>query len=164
MNIDALIETLKSRKQTVAFAESLTGGLLAATVVEVPGASAVVRGGVVAYATDVKASVLGVDEQLLEERGAVDPQVALQMAHGVAQLMNATWGVACTGVAGPAAAEGKPVGQVHIAVVGSSRAGQGDEWVESHQFSGDRSTIRQQTVARAVTLLESAVLGGTPAS
>lgn len=159
MNAEALVAALASRKETVAFAESLTGGLLTAALVEVPGASAVVRGAVIAYATDVKASVLGVDEQLLEEHGAVDPQVALQMAQGVAQHLDATWGVACTGVAGPASSEGKPVGEVHIAVWGC-----GDQWVQSHQFAGGRNVIRQHTVDAALTLLESVVSGGTPAS
>lgn len=159
MNIEALVATLAARNETVAFAESLTGGLLTAAVIEVPGASAVVRGGVIAYATDVKASVLGVDAQLLDEHGAVDPQVALQMARGAATHLHATWGVACTGVAGPASADGKPVGEVHIAVWSAP-----DQWVESHQFAGQRSAIRQSTVAAALTLLESAVSGGTPHS
>ena len=152
MNIQELVATLKERNETVAFAESLTGGLLTAAMVEVPGSSVVVRGGVIAYATDVKATVLGVPQQLLDERGAVDPDVALHMARGVALHLAATWGLSCTGLAGPASAEGKPVGEVHIAVWGP-----GVELVESHQFSGDRATIRQTTVLAALTLLGSAL-------
>ena len=84
----------------------------------VPGASAVLRGGVVAYATDVKGSVLGVPADLLEAHGAVHPAVAAAMAAGAARLLGAVWGVATTGVAGPAEQDGHPVGTVHVAVHG----------------------------------------------
>ena len=93
---------------SLAVAESLTGGLLAATLVDVPGASAVFRGGVIAYATDVKATLLGVDPALLAERGPVDPQVAAQMATGVRVRLGADVGVSTTGVAGPDPQDGQP--------------------------------------------------------
>ena len=109
---------LTAAGQTVAVAESLTGGLVTAALTDVAGASVVVRGGVLAYASDLKAQVLGVDEGLLARAGAVDADVAEQMADGVRSLMGATYGLATTGVAGPDPADGKPVGTVYVAVAG----------------------------------------------
>jgi len=117
-----LVDLLGQQGRTLAVAESLTGGLVAATVVGVPGASKVFRGGVVAYATEVKASVLGVDAGLLERVGAVDPDVADEMAYGVARLLGADYGLATTGVAGPDPQDGQPVGTVWISVVGPEGA------------------------------------------
>ena len=111
-----IVALLTDAGRTVAVAESLTGGLVVATLVSVPGASAVVRGGVVAYATDVKARLLGVDRGLLDLEGAVHPEVAREMALGVVSLVGADYGVATTGVAGPDPADGRPVGEVHVAV------------------------------------------------
>ena len=107
------IGLLIARGQTIAAAESLTGGLVAAALTSVPGSSAAFRGGVVAYATDLKAAVLGVPDDLLERRGAVDAAVAEAMAEGARTRMWTTVGVATTGVAGPDPAEGKPVGTVY---------------------------------------------------
>src|SRR5205085_5916692 len=92
---------LRGRGETLAVAESLTGGLLAATIVDVPGASRAFRGGLVVYATDLKATLAGVPPQLLEARGAVDPDVAAALAGGVRQRCRADWGLSTTGVAGP---------------------------------------------------------------
>ncbi len=117
-----LVRALRERGQTVAVAESLTGGLVAAALTSIPGVSAVLRGGVVVYATDTKASVLGVDTDLLAREGAVHPLVAEQMAAGVARLMGATWGVATTGVAGPDPQDGHAVGEVYVAVSGPDGA------------------------------------------
>ena len=143
-----LVARLTTAGQTVAVAESLTGGLVAAALTEVPGASVVVRGGVVAYATELKARVLGVDAVLLAQRGAVDADVAGQMASGVRSLMGATYGLATTGVAGPDEADGKPVGTVYVAVVGpdSSR-------VRALSLSGDRGQVRALSVLAALALL-----------
>ncbi|WP_238999458.1 CinA family protein, partial [Segeticoccus rhizosphaerae] len=96
-----LIGRLAAAGLTVATAESLTGGLVAARLTDVPGASEVVRGGVVAYALEVKAEVLGVDAALLDQRGAVDAEVAQQMATGVRQRLRSTYGLAVTGLADP---------------------------------------------------------------
>jgi PncC family amidohydrolase len=123
----ALVRALVQQGRTLAVAESLTGGLVAATIVAVPGASAALRGGVVAYATEVKASVLGVDAGLLARVGAVDPDVADAMAAGVARLLGADYGVATTGVAGPDPQDGHPVGEVWISVCGPRPAGPGVE-------------------------------------
>jgi nicotinamide-nucleotide amidase len=137
---------------TLAVAESLTGGLLAAEFVAVPGASRVFRGSVTAYATEIKASVLGVDAGLLAAHGAVDPQVAGQMAEGVRRLMGADYGVATTGVAGPEPQDGQPVGTVHLAV-----AGPGGVSTTSLRLSAGRATIRRRTVEAALELLGDAV-------
>jgi len=110
------VRLLAQHGRTVAVAESLTGGLVVAALVGVPGASKVVRGGVVAYMTDLKASLLGVDPDLLARVGAVDGDVALAMARGVAVLLGADYGLATTGVAGPDTQDGHPVGEIWTAV------------------------------------------------
>ncbi|MFG3260214.1 CinA family protein [Streptomyces sp. NPDC048172] len=109
---------LRERGETLAIAESLTGGLVAAGVTAVAGASRAFRGSVTAYATELKRDVLGVDGTLLAERGAVDPEVARQMARGVRRVLGADWGIATTGVAGPEPQDGQPVGTVYVAVAG----------------------------------------------
>jgi len=113
-----VISALRERGQTVAVAESLTGGLICAALVEVPGASAAVRGGVVAYATELKHRLLDVDAGLLARNGPVDPDVAAQMALGVRERLGADWGVASTGVAGPDPQDGVAPGRVYLAVAG----------------------------------------------
>ena len=143
-----LVERLTSAGRTVAVAESLTGGLVTAALTDIPGASVVVRGGVLAYATDLKTQVLGVDEALLARAGAVDADVAGQMAAGVRALMGATYGLATTGVAGPDQADGKPVGTVYVAV-----AGPGTSRVRALSLSGDRGQIRAQSVLAVLALL-----------
>jgi len=143
-----LVARLTAAGQTVAVAESLTGGLVCAALTEVAGASVVVRGGVVAYASDLKAQVLGVDEALLAQAGAVDPGVAEQMAAGVRSLTGATYGLATTGVAGPDPTDGKPVGTVYVALVGL-----GSSRVRALALTGDRAGIRDQTLRAALMLL-----------
>ena len=113
-----VVRLLTAARSTLAVAESLTGGIVAAAVVDVPGASVVLRGAVVAYATDLKADLLGVAKDLLTAHGAVHPEVALAMARGVRTRLRATWGVATTGVAGPDPQDGRPPGEYHVAVVG----------------------------------------------
>ena len=148
-----IVALLTQRGQSLATAESLTGGLVAAMITTVPGASAVFRGGVIAYATDLKAALLGVPADLLAERGAVDPDVAAAMAIGVRARLGATVGVATTGVAGPDPAEGKPPGTVHIAVCAG-----GGPLTQTLALAGDRERIRRDTVERALRLVWS-VLG-----
>lgn len=145
-----VLELLERSGLSIAVAESLTGGLLAAELVAVPGASRVVRGGVVAYATDLKQSLLGVDAELLAQRGAVDPEVARQMARGVCVRLGADVGVATTGVAGPDAQDGRAPGTVYVAVCRS-----GSEPVtEHHEIPGDRTAVRDGSVRAALALLE----------
>ena len=152
-----IVGLLTQRRQTVAVAESLTGGALGAAITTVPGASAVFRGGVIAYATDLKAALLGVSAALLAERGAVDPDVAGAMAAGVRERLGAAVGVATTGVAGPDAADGKPPGTVHIAV----SAG-GGTVIQTLALSGSRDEIRRGTVERSLGLLWSVLWEENP--
>jgi nicotinamide-nucleotide amidase len=142
------VDALRAAGATVATAESLTGGLVCATLVTVPGASDVVRGGIVAYAAEIKTTMLGVDADLLVERGTVDAEVAEAMARGVLARIGATYGLATTGVAGPGDSEGKPPGTVHIAVAGPLG-------VETRllALTGDRESIRSGTVAALLSLL-----------
>lgn len=134
----------------MAVAESLTGGLLAAALTTIPGASAVFRGGVVAYATDLKNSLLGVPADLLDRYGAVHADVAAAMAEGACQRMAATVGAATTGVAGPDPADGQPVGTVHIAVSAGGRM-----TARALLLSGNRIQIRDATVVQSLRLLVS---------
>ena len=143
-----LIDALRERGWTVATAESLTGGLVASTLVEVPGASRVLRGGVVAYATEVKETLLGVDADLLATRGAVHPEVARQMAERVRVVVGADVGLATTGVAGPDPQDGFSPGTVHVAVV-TPEGGS----VRTLVLRGNRAAIR---CATCVAVLDAA--------
>lgn len=135
------VDALRSAHATVATAESLTGGLVCATLVGVAGASDVVRGGIVAYAPEVKTELLGVDAALIAESGTVTSAVAAQMATGARNLFRSTYALATTGVAGPGPSEGEPAGTVHVAV-----AGPDEVWTTRLELDGDRDTIRAQTV------------------
>jgi len=143
-----VLARLQARGHTVAVAESLTGGLVAAALTDVPGASASFRGGVVTYATELKAALLGVDAGLLARHGAVYPAVAAAMAEGVRERLGATYGVATTGVAGPEPADGQPVGTAHIAVSAAD-----DTVVRTIALTGDRHAIRRLTVEHVLGLL-----------
>jgi PncC family amidohydrolase len=145
---------LGARGATVATAESLTGGLLGGALTLTAGSSATFRGGVVAYATDLKVALLGVDAALLAERGPVDVAVAARMAEGVRELLGASFGVATTGVAGPgpqsAPAGGTvhPAGTVHVAVAGDAGV-----VTSSLALAGARDRVRELTVMHALDLL-----------
>lgn len=151
-----VVALLREAGLTVATAESLTGGLVCAALTDVPGASAVVRGGVVSYATDLKASLLGVDQQVLATGGAVQDQVARELALGAARVCGADLGIGTTGVAGPEPQDGRPVGTVFVAV---ARAGQAVDEVEVRDLHlhGDRVEIRAETVAMVLRLLSEVV-------
>lgn len=144
-----VVRLLRERGETIATAESLTGGLLCAALVDVPGASDVVVGGLVAYATQVKTDVLGVDPDLVAARGTVDPDVAVAMAASVHHLLGSDWGVSTTGVAGPGPSEGKPAGTVHVGIVGPGAR----EVSMPLALSGDRDEVRAATVAAALSHL-----------
>jgi nicotinamide-nucleotide amidase len=152
----AVVSRLIDRGETVAVAESLTAGLLAATIVEIPGVSAVFRGGLVVYATDLKTTLAGVPVELLTERGPVDPDVAIALAEGARERCDADWGLATTGVAGPESQGGKPVGTVFVAV-----AGPAGSTVRKLALDGGRAAIRTATVTAALQLL-AARLRATP--
>ncbi|CAM2905143.1 CinA family protein [Prescottella defluvii] len=143
-----LVEALGRRGQTVATAESLTAGLLAATLAGVPGASAVLRGGLIVYATDLKAVLGGVDADVLESDGPVAPSTAAQLADGARARCGADWGVGLTGVAGPDWQDGHAPGTVFLGVAGPD----GTE-VTALDLSGDRWEIRLGSVSSAVSSL-----------
>lgn len=145
-----LIAELTRRGLTIAVAESLTGGALTAELIRIPGASVVVSGGVVAYQTELKHTLLGVDAALLEEHGPVHPQVARQMAEGVRLRLAvdgrpADIGVATTGVAGPDGQGGQEPGTVFL---GLARGGEAS--VVPLRLHGDRAAIRAASVAAAI--------------
>ena len=139
---------------TIAVAESLTGGRLAAALTARAGSSAVFRGSVTAYATDLKAAILGVDQGLLARVGAVDDEVAKQMADGVRRLCGSDLALSTTGVAGPAEQDGKPVGTVYLGFSGPA----GTDSV-GFRFSGERSTIQDVAVEAALNLMVSHLNG-----
>jgi nicotinamide-nucleotide amidase len=147
---DQVIRLLTERGLTIAVAESLTGGMLVAELIRTPGASAVVRGGIVAYDTRLKHALLGVDAALLAEHGAVHPEVAAQMASGVRERLavdgrRADIGVATTGVAGPDSHDGHAPGSVMLGFA------IGDEVeTETLRLSGSRADIRMDTVTAAL--------------
>lgn len=142
-----LVARLKQRGETLATAESLTGGLVGAALTDVPGVSAVYRGGVVVYATDLKASLAGVPADLLADVGPVHPDTAAALATGVRERLGATYGLATTGVAGPDPQAGVEAGTVYVAV-----AGPGEVRVRKLSLKGDRATVRQGSVLAALEL------------
>jgi nicotinamide-nucleotide amidase len=144
----AVVALLRERGETVATAESLTAGLVTAALTSVPGSSAVVRGGLVVYATDLKHALAGVDEALLAEHGAVHPEVARQLAAGARTRCGATWGLGLTGVAGPDPQDGVAPGTVHVAVSNAAVTS-----VETMTLGGDRHEVRAASVDGALTLL-----------
>ncbi|UUU30490.1 CinA family protein [Streptomyces sp. CA-210063] len=151
-----VLRLLTVRGETLAVAESLTGGLVAAAITAIPGSSQVFRGSVTPYATELKHQLLGVDATLLDQRGAVDPQVAAQMADGVRRVLGADWGISTTGVAGPEPQDGQPVGTVHVAVAGPSATVSGafgGGKVSSLRLNGGRTEIRKESVRSVLALL-----------
>lgn len=154
-----VVDAAAARGLRLATAESLTGGLVAARICEIPGASAVFTGGVVSYTHEVKRSLLGVDAELLEQCGAVDPEVARQMAEGALRACGADLAVATTGVAGPEPHDGQPVGTAWLGLA----------WAEGSravlaQCRGDRGQIRAESARRALELLLEGLLDGRGAA
>lgn len=146
-----LISRLSGRNATVACAESLTGGLLTALLTEVPGASSVVRGGLVVYATELKHRLAGVDAELLAQRGPVDPDVALALAQGVRQACGSVIGLGLTGVAGPDPQDGVAVGTWYVAMCWEG----GHELVTGRPGAAPgRAEIRNAAVRAGVALLQ----------
>ena len=152
-----LVTRLSALGQTIGTAESLTGGRLCAALVDVPGASAVVRGAVVAYATDVKTGLLGVPVEVVARCGTVAAPTARAMATRARIALDADWGVATTGVAGPDPAEDQPPGRVHVAVAGPDRVV--DRVLD---LAGDRDAVRSGTVRAAVVLVLQEVAAHAP--
>lgn len=147
-----LVSGLRERGQTLAVAESCTGGLLGAWVTSVAGASAVFWGGVISYDDAAKRDLLGVSPGSLEREGAVSRTVALEMARGVRRLAGTTWSLAVTGIAGPGGgSDAKPVGTVWVALDGPVTE------ARVHVFGGDREAVRRATAVEAMNRLCSRV-------
>ena len=146
---EAVVAELAQRGETLAVAESCTGGLLAGAITDVSGSSAVFRGGVIAYHNDLKVELLGVKEEILENAGAVSEPVAQWMAVGARERLGADYGIGITGIAGPAGGTPeKPVGLVYICV--SSR---GKDVVQGFSFDGGRAQVRRAAVVTALQML-----------
>ncbi|MFD3678720.1 CinA family protein [Streptomyces sp. NPDC058613] len=145
-----VLRLLAESDETLAVAESLTGGMVASELTAVPGASRSFRGSVTAYATELKHRVLGVDAGLLEAEGAVNAQVAEEMAAGVRRVMGASWGIATTGVAGPDPQDGQPVGTVFVSVSGPEGGKTARLWL-----NGSRTEIRRESARTVLELLSS---------
>lgn len=145
---DPIVQRLNDADATVATAESLTGGRLAARLTDGAGASEVFLGGVVTYATEAKMRVLDVPEQVVEEHGVVSEECAGAMAEATRRVFGTTYGVSTTGVAGPDTQEGKPVGTVFVGI-----AGPDDTRVCELSLDGDRDEIQAATVREALSAL-----------
>lgn len=130
---------------TVATAESLTGGLIGVLLTEAPATSVTYRGGLIVYGVDAKSHIAGVDDDLLAERGPVHPAVAEQLAVAARQRVDADYGIGITGVAGPAAQGGRPVGEVHVGIASASGVRS-----HEHHFDGTRSEIRALAATAAL--------------
>jgi nicotinamide-nucleotide amidase len=155
MIAQTLIDSLFERGETLAVAESLTGGLVAAALTDSPGASRVFRGGVVVYASESKVSLLGINQELIEQHGLVSREVAEAMALAIRERFTSTWGIATTGVAGPGPHQGVPAGEVWIAVSGPTN-------LSEHLALGDlgRSEVRNGAVTGALALLSRILRAG----
>ncbi len=159
--IRLVAEELTKRSQTLATAESLTGGGLGAAITGVPGASNFYLGGVVTYATSMKTLLLGVPRSVIEEHTVISAEVARAMATGVRRLTGADWAVSVTGVAGPDPQDGHEPGEVWIAVAGQPDGdSQGSVTVVRHDFVGDRAAVRVGTIEAACLLLLRALTSG----
>lgn len=148
-----VLRLLEERGETLALMESCTGGLVASLITDTPGSSTAFRGGIVSYATDIKQQ-FGVPAEVLEAHGAVSVETARAMAQAARERLGASVGVGVTGVAGPDPQEGKPVGEVHIAVATSS--GVRDT---SQQWRGSRTDIKNRAAQTALNLLRLTLLG-----
>lgn len=153
-----VIAALTRRDETVAVAESVTGGWLAQRLTAVPGASAAFAYGAVTYTPDTKAKILGIDRHWLDTHGAVSPETALAMADGVRQAGETTWGLAITGLAGPQGdGGGMPVGRVYVAI-----SGPGVQHVDERDFGTvGRDPVRWLATQVALRRLQQALDGRT---
>lgn len=148
-----LLDRLKEKQQTLATAESCTGGGIGYYLTAIPGSSAAYAGGVISYTNQVKNEILGVPSSVLEEHGAVSAQTATAMAQGVRELLHTDFGLGVTGLAGPDGdGSDHPVGTVYVAAASLNRTA-----VEAYVFSGSREEVREQAVVAALNLLDSIV-------
>lgn len=153
MLVEEIGQVLRSKKKTLAVAESCTGGKLGDLITEVPGSSDYFLGGIISYSNDSKANLLGVDRETLKAKGAVSEEVALQMATGARRALGADIGVGVTGVAGPGGGTvTKPVGLVYIAVSSAEAS-----VCKRNLFKGSRSSIKKQSAEKALAMLKDLV-------
>lgn len=153
-------DALRERGDTLAIAESCTGGLVGSRLTDVPGSSAYFDRSLVTYSYEAKQQLLAVTRETLDEHGAVSEPVALEMARGVRDTAQTEWGVATTGVAGPTGGtEATPVGTVYIAVAHAApwETGQSDSQVSRHEFDGSRTEIKSRIAEQALTELLDAI-------
>ncbi len=140
-----IVESLKSKGESLSVAESITGGALTSEIVSVPGASHILRGSIVAYSVEIKVHALSVSQDIIDKVGVVSEEVALAMADGVKARMNSTWSIASTGVAGPGPHHGIPAGTVWLAIAGPDTR----ETVKL-ALEGDRERVRRGAVESAL--------------
>jgi nicotinamide-nucleotide amidase len=140
-----IVESLKSKGESLSVAESITGGALTSEIVRVPGASHILKGSIVAYSVEIKMRELSVPQELIDRAGVVSEEVALGMADGIRARMNTTWSIASTGVAGPGPHQGIAAGTVWLAIVGPNTR----ETVKL-ALEGDRETVRRGAVESAL--------------
>jgi nicotinamide-nucleotide amidase len=140
-----IVESLKSKGESLSVAESITGGALTSEIVSVPGASHILKGSIVAYSVEIKMRELSVPQELIDRAGVVSEEVALAMADGIRARMNTTWSIASTGVAGPGPHQGIAAGTVWLAIVGPNTR----ETVKL-ALEGDRETVRRGAVESAL--------------
>jgi competence/damage-inducible protein CinA-like protein len=153
---EAVVKLLAARKQTLAVAESCTGGYLAHRITNVPGASAVLLAGYVTYSNEAKADSIGVDRRLIAEQGAVSKQVAQAMAEGARARANSDFALSTTGIAGPGGGTTeKPVGTVFVALAARDRPPS----VQKKFFPDDRPTFKELTTQTALEMLRKRLLG-----
>jgi nicotinamide-nucleotide amidase len=144
-----VIDLLRERRESISCAESITGGALTAALVSISGASDVLLGSIVAYSKEMKINQLGLSAELIDEKGLVSKEVALEMAKGAKQKLGSSWAISSTGSAGPRALDGSSPGEIWIAIVGPDRQ-------ESMKLSlnGARQEVISGAVESALTLLE----------
>ena len=149
-----VLDMLRQRGQTLAVAESCTGGGLGSRITNAPGSSNVFLGGVISYSNEIKERILGVHPGTLLEYGAVSEQCAKEMAEGARGVIGSDWALSVTGVAGPGGgSEKKPVGLVYLGCAGPSGTA-----VEENKFRGSRESIRVRSVQMALVLLRNCLL------
>ena len=144
-----VIDLLRKRSESISCAESITGGALTSALVSISGASEVLLGSIVAYSKEMKMNQLGLSAELIDEKGLVSKEVALEMAKGARQKLGSSWAISSTGSAGPRALDGSSPGEIWIAIVGPDRQ-------ESVKLSlnGARQEVINGAVESALTLLE----------
>jgi nicotinamide-nucleotide amidase len=155
-------DLLRERSETVALAESLTGGLVGSRLTDVPGSSDYFDRGTVAYSNDAKLETLGVRRESLEAHGAVSEAVAVEMARGARDRAGTDWGLSTTGIAGPTGGTAeKPVGLVWVGVARAAPWGSGDSFARAERrvFDGDRLAVKRASAEAALELLAGALDG-----